>query len=127
MLGLYIVSTFYWGPPKLAESELKLYLGQDRYDLRLIGVENHAYALYYGNHGEIAAGSKEWLTDLQDFHQHFGHDLFVKEVFNCLGSWDPSSEIKALADDAYEQLDMVCLGGIVYKPGHCMVCRQLVI
>ena len=48
------------------------------------------------------------------------------EAVKSLEPLPECEEISNLANDAYEKLDIICFGGVVFKPGHCQVCASLV-
>ena len=39
---------------------------------------------------------------------------------------DPAWDIKRLADDTYEELDIIALEGAVFREGNCQVCSRII-
>ena len=73
----------------------------------------------------IAGGSESWIRRLKDFVEQFYLDHIVEFIVELKDQGDPCLELKNLADDAYEELEYIVLGGSVFRPGNCEVCRRL--
>ena len=87
------------------------------------------YLLYHkGKQIGGVNGDNLWLGYLQELHQSLYHemeDLLLEEMrsFECFERY---IEVDLLADQASHELDIISLGGAMFKPGNCQYCSQIV-
>ena len=76
---------------------------------------------------EIATGKGEWIGQLQAFHTKL-FNIHKNLLIGTMKEMDILEEIgklEDLANEAFEELEMVYYGRTVFYPGHCRVCRAL--